>query len=212
LAVAALVLVIAACGETGGDGDAAAAAVVTIEASGCRLRPVQAVGTVVGDELVVTVAHAVAGESEITVRTRDGQERSAVVAAIDTGLDAAVLRVAGLDVVALRRREYRDDDEVSLMLGGEPQRAEVRRRVMLRTSDIYRQGEHERPGLEVEARIRAGDSGGGLVTNDGSLIGFVWSRSREADDRAWATRIEAVAPLVDAARRGASSPAAECSR
>jgi S1-C subfamily serine protease len=205
------VLVVAACGDSGGAGDAAAA-VVTIEASGCRLRPVQAVGTVVGDELVVTVAHAVAGESEITVRTRDGRKRSAVVAAIDTDLDAAVLRVAGLDVAALRRREYRDDDEVSLMLGGEPQLAEVRRRVRLRTSDIYRQGEHERPGLELEAEIRAGDSGGGLVTDDGSLVGFVWSRSREADDRAWATRIEAVAPLVDAARRGASAPTAECSR
>lgn len=208
---AALVFALVACDEDDGAGDTTAA-VVTIEATGCRLRPVQAVGTVVGDDLVVTVAHAVAGESDITVETRDGRVLAGVVAAIDTGLDAAVLRVDALDVEALPRREYRDDEAVSLLLGGEPQPAEVRRRVIVRTSDIYRDGEHLRPGLEVTATVRAGDSGGGLVADDGSLVGFVWSRSREDDDRAWATRIEAVEPLVESARRGGAVPAVRCSR
>ena len=73
------------------------AAVVTIAATGCRPTPTSAMGVVVGDELVATVAHAVAGEDEIVVRDHAGGARRGTVVAIDTVLDAAVLRVAGLD-------------------------------------------------------------------------------------------------------------------
>ncbi|MBA3286472.1 MAG: trypsin-like peptidase domain-containing protein [Acidimicrobiia bacterium] len=216
----ALTLVLAACG---GDGPAAVdplAAVVAIAASGCRPVPTHAVGTVVGDELVVTVAHAVAGESEIAVRTADGRELRGVVAAIDVGLDAAVLRVDGLDADALASRSYDedgdDDDDVSLLgvHDGEVDRRliAIRRRVTIRTSDIYRQGEHLRPGLEVEARVQAGDSGGGVVGADGRLLGIVWAASRRADDRAWALTADAFAPLVAAAASDRPPREATCSR
>ena len=58
----------------------------------------------VADDLVATVAHAVAGESEITVVTPDGRNLPGVLAAIDTGLDAAVIRVDGLDLAPLPSR------------------------------------------------------------------------------------------------------------
>lgn len=212
----ALTLVLAACG---GDGPAAVdplAAVVAIAASGCRPVLTHAVGTVVGDELVVTVAHAVAGESEIAVRTADGRELRGVVAAIDVGLDAAVLRVDGLDADALASRSYDDGDDVSLLgvHDGEVDRRPIaiRRQVTIRTSDIYRQGEHLRPGLEVEARVRSGDSGGGIVGADGRLLGIVWAASRRADDRAWALTADAFAPLVAAAASDRPPREATCSR
>jgi S1-C subfamily serine protease len=203
-------------GNGGGGGRDPAESVVAVEATGCRLRPTHAVGTVVADELVLTVAHAVAGEDDVEVQTGDGRRLPAQVAAIDTVLDAALLRVDGLDAVPLPRRAAEAAEPVSLLVieSGEVRAhaAEVRRRVRIRTSDIYRDGEHVRPGLEVSGAVRAGDSGGGVVGEDGRLVGMVWARSREVDDRAWATRIEVVDPLLAAVAAGTLPPPAPCSR
>jgi S1-C subfamily serine protease len=84
--------------------------------------------------------------------------------------------------------------------------------VTIRTSDIYREGEHLRPGFELRADVEPGDSGGGLIAADGDLLGMVWASSRERDDRAWALPIEALDPLVAAARAGEPPPAARCAR
>lgn len=202
-----------------GNGEASVdplASVVTIEASGCRPTPTRAVGTVVGDGLVVTVAHAVAGETDIFVRSADGRAHRGVVAAIDTRLDAAVLRVDGLESDAVASRPYEDGDDITFVVvrEGAVSRVpvDVRRRVTIRTSDIYRRGEHLRPGLEVAAVVRAGDSGGGLVGTDGDLVGMVWSASRRVEDRAWALTSEAIAPVIAAAASGQVSPAVTCSR
>ena len=214
----AAAIVVLSCGGTEGDRGAPADAVVAIGATGCRLTPTRAVGVVVADELLATVAHAVAGEDEITVTTPDGRELRGVVAAIDTDLDAAVIRVEGLDLAALPRERYvtDDDDAVSLWTSadGVVQSApvEIRRRVTIRTTDIYREGEHLRPGLELRADVEAGDSGGGLVGADGELLGLVWATSRERDDRAWAMPIETVDPLLAAAMAEDPVPAARCAR
>jgi len=213
-ALAALVVLVATCG-----GDASRAdprrSVVAIEATGCRPFSANAVGTVIGDGLVVTVAHAVAGEDEVTVRTADGSVLSAVVASIDTGLDAAVLRLDELDVEPVDVGSY-DDGGVDL-LGVEDgavvsRTVAVRRPVTIRTTDIYRRGEHLRDGLEVAVGIRSGDSGGGLVDGDGRLVGMVWAASRRADDRTWAITAESFDGLIAAAAARQPVPAVKCSR
>ena len=58
---------------------------------------------VVGDGLVATVAHAVAGQTTIAVVTPDGRRLSGEVAAIDTDLDAAIVHIGELGLPALRR-------------------------------------------------------------------------------------------------------------
>ena len=97
-----------------------------------------------------------------------------MVVAIDTVLDAAVLRVEGLDAEVADRRDYVDGEEVALFTDGE-QPAEVTRRVTIRTSDIYREGEHARPALDLVADVRAGDSGAPIVGEDGSVLAIVWA-------------------------------------
>jgi len=215
LASAALALALLGCGDGRAHVDPLAS-VVAVTASGCRPYATNAVGTVVGDGLVVTVAHAVAGEREIMVRAADDRELPAVLAAIDPAMDVAVLRVDGLDADGLEIGSYDDGDVVSL-LGVHDGMADhrpvaVRRAVTIRTTDIYREGEHLRPGLDVEASVRSGDSGGGLVGADGDLLGMVWAASREADDRAWAVTSGALAPLVAAAESGQPADTAACSR
>lgn len=195
-----------------------AAATVGIEARGCRLLPNQAVGVAVDGDLVVSVAHAVAGEQDITVTAPDGRTLPATVAAIDPDLDAAVLRVDGLDLPALPRRTFDGGaDGAASMIRVEDGRATsvpvtIRRRVTINTTDIYREGEHQRPGFELGADVTAGDSGSGVVASDGSLVGVVWATSREAEDRAWALPIEAYEPLIEAARTGTAPAATRCAR
>jgi S1-C subfamily serine protease len=216
--VAAMVVVLVAAGCGGDDGDGAdpAGAVVDIRATGCRRTSTRAIGMVVAEDLLLTVAHAVAGESEITVSTPDGRQLPGVVAAIDTALDAAVIRVDGLDLAPLARRRYDGDDDVTLWTADDgvvhSAPAEIRRRATVRTTDIYREGDHLRPGLELRADVEAGDSGGGLVDVDGELLGMVWATSRQTDDRAWALPIEALDPLLAAASEAAPVPAVDCAR
>ena len=194
-------LVLAGCA-----GDAAAdpsAAVVTIAATGCRPTPNVAHGVAVGEELVATVAHAVAGEDEIIVRDRAGEERRGTVVAIDTVLDAAVLRVPGLDAELVGRRPYEEGEEVSVLRDDDgavvAAPASVTRRVTIRTSDIYREGSHSRPALDLVADVRPGDSGAPVVGADGDVLALVWATSRRTDDRAWALPIDALAPLISTA-------------
>jgi S1-C subfamily serine protease len=217
--VAALLVALVAVGCGGDDGNHTdpADAVVDIRATGCRRTSTRAIGMVVADDLLATVAHAVAGESEITVTTPDGQRLSGTVAAIDTALDAALIRVDGLDLAPLSRRRYDgDDDDVTLWTADDgvvhSAPVEIRRRATVRTTDIYREGEHLRPGLELRAEVEAGDSGGGLVGSDGELLGIVWATSRRTDDRAWALPIEALDPLLAAADAAEPVPAADCAR
>jgi S1-C subfamily serine protease len=170
---------------------------------------------VIADDLVATVAHAVAGESEITVTAPDGREMDGTVAAIDTELDAALVRVDGLDLPRLSRAEY-DAGEVAMWMSDHgtvrSAKAEILRRVTVHTTNIYLEGDLLRPGFELRADVEAGDSGSGLVDDDGDLVGLVWATSRERPDRAWAMPIEALDPLVDAAEAGQVPPAARCSR
>jgi S1-C subfamily serine protease len=171
---------------------------------------------VIADDLLATVAHAVAGESEITVSTPDGRQLPGQVAAIDTALDAALIRVDGLDLAPLPRERFDGNEDVSLWTADDgvvhSAPVEIRRRATVRTTDIYREGEHLRPGLELRADVEAGDSGGGLVDVDGELLGLVWATSRRTGDRAWALPIEALDPLLTAASAAEPVPAVDCAR
>jgi S1-C subfamily serine protease len=205
---------------SGGCGDGSshdpAASVVAIGATGCRRTPTRSDGIVVADGLVATVAHAIAGESEILVTGRDGRELPGEVVAIDTDLDAAIVRVDGLELPVLDRGELDKGEAVTLWTSDhgavESAPATVRRRVTVRTTDIYREGKHLRPGWELEADVRAGDSGGGLVDADGELVGIVWATSRERDGRAWAMPIEAIDPLLATAAAAEPVAPVECAR
>lgn len=212
-----LAVAVACCGSDERSDDPGAS-VVAVAASGCRRTWTRADGIVVGEDLVATVAHAIAGEAEIRVKVPGGRELPGSIAAIDTALDAAVIRVDGLDRPAIPRRvgDTEPPEAVTMWTSDdgliEQEPVEIRRRVTVRTTDIYREGEHLRPGFELQADVAAGDSGGGLVDADGELVGIVWATSRRRDERAWAMPIAALDPLLAAAT--ATDPVApvDCAR
>lgn len=189
------------------DVERATAATVSIRARGCGPRTRFGVGTVVGGGIVVTVAHVVAGSDTVEVVGPNGRPVPADVVWFDPDLDIAVLRsgtpvgtpiqlsptapVAGPGIVVLPRLGGEDGEVGALDV-------EVVRAVTIRTTDIYRTVELERSGVEVAARIEAGDSGA-MVHTPGGNSGIIWARSSERSDRAWAVDLPDV--VVDDAER-----------
>ena len=73
-----------------------------VEGQACD-RIQEGTGFVVGENLIVTNAHVVAGENRTHVVTSDGRRLDTTVVAFDPNRDLAVLRVPGLGLPALDR-------------------------------------------------------------------------------------------------------------
>ncbi|MGB0112155.1 MAG: trypsin-like peptidase domain-containing protein [Ilumatobacteraceae bacterium] len=170
-----------------------AESVIDIRSTGCGPRANLGVGTAIGDGLIVTAAHVVAGADEILVTGSMGEQSEATIVLIDPDDDIAVLRtptpigrpLVDLDGVA----SAGDHGTVMLPSRGESDARvvdiDVIRPVNIVTTDIYRDRDVERHGFEVSAVIESGDSGA-MVLIDDAGAGIIWARSTAHDDRAWA--------------------------
>ena len=178
--------------------------VVLITSIGCKSAQTHTVGSIIGDGLVLTVAHGVAGQTSTFITTVSGKVLSAKVAAIDFNLDLALLYFDPTeltkDLVPLKFADavagtnayfvaYQDSSQVL-------RAAKIKRRLVVNTQDIYLKSDVSRPGIEVETRVVVGNSGGPLINSDGEIVGLVWAKSRSEKNLAWATRIEAVDKLL----------------
>jgi S1-C subfamily serine protease len=147
-------------------------------------------GAFVDDDLVLTSAHTLRGAREIIVR-RGEQSVPAEVVGFDPDVDLAYLR-ADLDphhplTVDSSGVEAGDRGVAWVVRQGVamPLPVTVSRPVRINTEDIYVEGSVTRPGFELEADIRPGDSGGPVMV-DGKVIGVVFARSRAEGLRSYA--------------------------
>lgn len=171
-------------------------AVVGLQVVGCSPHPESGSGMFVevdgvDDPLVLTSAHVVKGAREVTVRRGQASGVGTVVA-FDPDMDLAYLAVDGLAApfpwtIDSDRITGGEDGVAYVVRDGEAQALPVtiRRRVQIRTEDVYIEGETLRPGYELGVDIDAGDSGGAVVV-DGRVVGVVWARSRRDTERAYA--------------------------
>ena len=188
---------------------------VRIAATGCTAVASRGGGVAIGGALVATVAHVVAGSSGIRVTTPDGRELPARIVAIDTEGDVALLAVDGLSAPSVRTVELAEGDDGTYPGHGAGRPAAVAFTVTQAASivgeDIYVKGRHGRPGYVLAAPVVHGDSGAGLVRNDGALGGLVWAASRNDDRQGWGIGVDALAPLIAATAPGAGeAPAVPC--
>lgn len=165
-------------------------AIVQVEVLGCQPGTETGSGAFVDDGIVLTSAHTLRGVREVTV-SRGDQSVAAEVVAFDPDNDLAYLR-ADLEPhdplhVDAHRITPGSRGSAWVVRDGEAVRLDVTvvRPVRINTEDIYIDSLVTRPGLELEADIRPGDSGGPVVV-DGSVIGVLWARSRRAELRAYA--------------------------
>jgi putative serine protease PepD len=177
-------------------------AIVGIRAEGCGAH--LGSGAFIAVDTVLTAAHTVSGAETITVIS-DGRSLPAELIALDADNDLALVRAEGPrgDPLPLhtRRREPGSAAVAYVVRDGEVLGLPVTivRWVTVETTDIYREGEVSRPGLELSGAIEPGDSGAAVVA-DGELVGVVWARSNQSLARSYATDPAAVPAPVNAER------------
>jgi S1-C subfamily serine protease len=175
---------------------------VKIDARGCRTGYVGS-GWVVGDDLVVTNAHVIAGSDQIEVRRTDGEILTAEPVRFDPNRDLAVLRVAGLGRPALPMGEVEPDGDGAAIgyPGGQdqPRVAPATTREQRRTvgRDIYGSSRAERDVVYLAASLQRGDSGAPVINPDGEVVGVVFAISPDRSTTAYALSPAEVREVLD---------------
>ena len=162
-----------------------AAAASTVRVAGQACDHIQeGSGFVVADGYVVTNAHVVAGVDAPQVQATDGPSEGARTVLFDPDVDVAVLYVDVPPGPALVFEPNSVDRGTAGAvvgypgggpLSGEP--AAVRRTIEAVGRDIYGRRDVVRQVLELQARVRPGNSGGPFVLPDGGVGGIVFATS-----------------------------------
>lgn len=155
-------------------------------------------GVVIADERVLTVAHAVTEAAEVLVRDSDEVWRQGEVRHVDRDRDLAVLYVAGLRATDMPVATATSGDAITMInsLTTGTATGHVVRRVKINTESIGTDVKTARRGYELALDIDRGDSGAGLVDDDGRLVGIVFAQPTRRDGAAWATDVSAVPDVL----------------
>jgi S1-C subfamily serine protease len=181
---------------------------ITGVAPSCSRR-IEGTGFVYAPERVMTNAHVVAGVTRPQVEV-DGRNREATVVLFDPDRDIAVLRVPGLNRRALRFSPRIADTNDDAIIVGYPEDgpffvgpARVRDRINVRGPDIYDDKMVTRQVYTIRGDVRSGNSGGPLLTPDGSVYGVIFAAAVDQPDTGFALTADEVES--DAVRGRAAS-------
>ncbi len=181
------------------------ASVVKIQGQGCG-GIVQGSGFVVGDNLVATNAHVVAGITHPFIVDGNGTHNAQVIW-FDPNLDFAVLRTNNLAGGTLVfSSEHITRGRAAAVLGypggggfiADP--AAVLDEFTATGRNIYNQGSTERDVYEIGADIIPGNSGGPLILADGTVIGVIFAESTTYQHVGYALTNQQVISSINQAR------------
>jgi S1-C subfamily serine protease len=149
---------------------------------------VEGSGWVAGQNLVVTNAHVVAGETKTYVQVGGtGPQLPADVVAFDERNDIAVLRIDGLGLSPLPLAAPRPGEEVAVIgfpengpLVIEPARTVETGPVL--STDAYDRGPVQRVVTNFRVYVRPGNSGGPAVDADGQVVSTIFASRTDSDD------------------------------
>lgn len=174
------------------DGQAAAIARSVVKVTGKACNRIQeGTGFVVAEDVVVTNAHVVAGESTTALERPDGTRVPAIIVGFDADRDLAVLRAPDLGLPALPVGE--SDTGVRGAVFGHPGGGplevspfEARQRIDAVGTDIYGSPGTTRDVLVVASDLAPGDSGSPLVSTGGAVVGVAFAIAPDRDGVAYA--------------------------
>ena len=189
---------------------------VIADADGCRRRMMGS-GFVTADNYVVTNAHVVAGTQTAYVDTVVGIKEARVVY-YNPEVDIAVLRAENLGLEPLGWADgpaYTGDDAVVM---GFPHSgpftanaARIRERVNIAGPDIYSNSRVERESYILRGTVVQGNSGGPLISPNGTVLGLIFGASVDDTDTGYAITAEEVrAHIGDVTRFENSVDTQEC--
>ncbi|HUP26614.1 MAG TPA: MarP family serine protease [Candidatus Limnocylindrales bacterium] len=185
---------------------AAQKSVVKIQGAGCG-GIVNGSGFVADKDLVITNAHVVAGIASPQVVDQFKTYR-AVPVVFDANLDIAILRINNLPdpALALTDRTLPDKNAAAVLgfPGGGPlvtNNAVIIDHIRAAGRNIYNQGVVVRNVYEVQSDIEPGNSGGPLLSPDGSVAGVIFAKSLSQDNVGYALLIDQVKGLLKQAQQ-----------
>lgn len=141
-------------------------------------------GFTVGEKLIMTNAHVVAGTNHVGVRVKGkGRQLEGRVVYFDANIDVAIVYVPKLNTAALALDEKVSANESTVVAGFpgggglDTIAATVSRGIRSRGTDIYGEKTISRNIYTIKADIKHGDSGAALITNRGEVAGMVFAAS-----------------------------------
>ena len=161
----------------------------------------------VGDDLMLTNAHVVAGSYSQTVQPPGRGPLAARVVLFDPDVDVAILYVPGLDMTALPIVPGNPAAGTQGAVIGYPGggveatvAAAVRGTEDASSLNIYFNGYVTRETVVVSADVIPGDSGGPLVNLDGQVIGVTFAMSTTTADEGYALATSEITGDIQAAQ------------
>jgi S1-C subfamily serine protease len=171
------------------------------QATSCS-RLLEGTGFVVAPERVITNAHVVAGTSEVSVETQQGQLDAEVVS-FDPATDVAILEVPGLEAPPLPLSEDDAESGEGVIVLGYPldgpytaTAGRVRDQIELRGPNIYGTSTEVRDVYTIRAVVRSGNSGGPLMGTDGEVYGMVFGAAIDDQETGFALTADEIADDV----------------
>jgi S1-C subfamily serine protease len=167
-------------------------------------RRIEGSGFVYADERIMTNAHVVAGTKDVKVEVGDGQ-LDATVVVYDPERDLAVLHVPGLRASVLPFAVRKAPSGASAIVLGYPQdgpydaqSARVSDVGRITGPDIYESGDVTREIYTIRSLVRSGNSGGPLMSTDGTVLGVVFAAAADDEQTGFALTADEAAPVADA--------------
>jgi S1-C subfamily serine protease len=168
-------------GSIVGDPDVQAASASTLRVRGIACGyGVEGSGWVAGQNLVITNAHVVAGETETQVQAGGTGRRLPAKVVVYEKNDIAVLRVNGLGLTPLHLAAPKPGKDAAVIgfpengpLDIEPARTGTTQRVI--SSDAYDSGPVERVVTSFRVYVRPGNSGGPAVNEYGRVVSTIFA-------------------------------------
>ncbi|MGI5119714.1 MarP family serine protease [Marinactinospora thermotolerans] len=175
-------------------------------APSCQRR-VEGTGFVYAPERIMTNAHVVAGvEQELRIVTRSGQQLAATVVLYDPQQDIAVLDVPGLQLPALEFEEEADKGDDAVVAGFPRDSgftvvpARIRAEQTAQGPDFYHSQQVSRDIYQIRAVVRPGNSGGPLLSPQGTVYGVVFAAATNEEETGYVLTAQEVAENADRGR------------
>ncbi|MFG3354493.1 MULTISPECIES: MarP family serine protease [unclassified Streptomyces] len=165
-------------------------------------------GFVFDERRVMTNAHVVGGVDEPTVQIGgEGRLYDAKVVLYDWERDIAVLDVPDLRARPLEFAEEDARSGDSAIVAGFPENgsydvrsARVRGRINANGPDIYHRGTVRRDVYSLFTTVRQGNSGGPLLSTDGTVYGVIFARSLDDANTGYALTVDEIREDIELGR------------
>jgi S1-C subfamily serine protease len=191
------------------------ASTVKVQGIACR-RIQEGSGFAVGDDLIATNAHVVAGERSTEVQRPDGKILKATVVLFDSDRDLALLHVSGLSQAPLAVAAARPGTTGAVFghPGGQtPLRiapAAISQRVDARGRDLYDAHATSRDVWILASDLHPGDSGAALTDNKGSVVGIAFAIAPDKPKTSYALTFKELSEAMTEPRAASGANTGPC--